>query len=448
MNFIPNTEADRRKMLEVIGVGSVEELFADIPEDIRLKRKLNLPEGLSELELVREMRKLAGENLNVEEAPCFIGAGIYDHYVPEVVKDVCGKPEFYTAYTPYQAEISQGTLQSIFEYQSMICELTGMDAANASLYDGATAVVEAAVMCAKSVNRRQVLVSSTLNPEYRKVLKTYTSGAGLEMREIPWEGGLTSLGKLEEMLNDEVGCVILQQPNFFGNVEDISGAVRLAHSKGALFVDVADPISLGVLKSPGECGADVACGEAQCLGNPISFGGPLLGYFAVRTELVRRMPGRVVGQTRDAAGRRGFVLTLQAREQHIRRERATSNICSNEALNALAACVYLCVMGKKGIREVGLQCLAKAHYAAQRLSQRGLELAFPGVPFFKEFALRLSREPEHEVKRLAGEKLLAGYPLGASYPELRDCLLVAVTEKRTKGEIDRLAEALGGGVSQ
>ncbi|HHV78966.1 MAG TPA: aminomethyl-transferring glycine dehydrogenase subunit GcvPA [Firmicutes bacterium] len=447
MNFIPGTQADRRKMLETIGAGSIEELFGDIPESVRLKRRLRLPEALSELELMREMRWIASKNLDFEQLTPFIGAGVYDHYVPEVVKDVCSKPEFYTAYTPYQAEISQGTLQSIFEFQSLICELTGMDVANASLYDGATAVVEAALMCCRHLNREKVLVSSTVNPQYRMVLRTYASGAGLNVSEVPWDRGLTSLESLEQMLSGEVGCVILQQPNFFGCIEDFSQVTRLVHSRGALVVDVADPISLGVLKSPGEYGVDVACGEAQCLGNPVSFGGPLLGYFAVRAELVRRMPGRIVGETHDAAGRRGYVLTLQAREQHIRREKATSNICSNEALNALAACVYLSVMGKNGIREVGLQCLAKSHYAAEKLNERGIPLAFPGVPFFKEFVVKVNEEPSRIVKRLVGEKLLAGYALGSAYKELGDCLLVAVTEKRTKAEIDHLAEALGRGVS-
>lgn len=441
MNFIPNTQAERARMLQAIGVSSIEELFEDIPEAVRFRGELKLPRALSEPELKGLMRQIAGRNLDLERAVCFIGAGIYDHYIPEVVKDVVSKPEFYTAYTPYQAEISQGTLQTIFEYQSLMCELTGLDVCNASHYDGATAVAEAAFMCSRQLNRDVVLVSSAVNPEYRKVLRTYADGAALKVVEVPWESGVTSMSALSQLISADTACVILQQPNFFGCVEDVSRAAELAHSFGALFVEVADPISLGVLKSPGECGADVACGEAQALGNPVSFGGPLLGYMVVRQHLVRRMPGRIVGQAFDSQGRRGFVLTLQAREQHIRREKATSNICSNEALNALAACVYLCMLGKEGIKEVGRHCLAKSHYAARRLAEAGFELAFP-APFFKEFAVKCPCDPEVLVDRLADEGILAGYPLGRDYPELADCLLIAVTEKRTRKEIEALVAAL------
>lgn len=444
MNYVPHTDRDRSEMLAQIGVSSIDELFSDVPAEVRLKRALRLPEPMSEYELARHMAALAKRNATTDDLVSFLGAGSYDHFVPSVVRHIVSRSEFYTAYTPYQAEISQGMLQAIFEYQTLMCELVAMDVSNASLYDGATAVAEAATMACRQARRQRVVVSRGVHPEYRATLKTYARNLGIEVVEAALSDGVTDLEDLDRVTSPATACVILQNPNFLGSVEHMDAAAEIAHASGALFVASVDPISLGVLAPPGEYGADIAVGEGQGLGSPMSYGGPYLGFLACRQELVRNMPGRVAGETRDPEGRRGYILTLQAREQHIRRERATSNICSNEALSALAAAVYLSWLGKSGIREVGELCLQKAHYAFDRIT------AIPGfrpassAPFFKEFAVRMPVPPEEAGKALARSNILAGLPLGRFYPDLGDAMLIAVTEKRTKEEIDSFCRALEG----
>lgn len=442
--YIPNTNADKAEMLAALGIQSVDELFGYIPEDVRLDREPDLPGPLSELELMAHMKRLAGENASTGQYACFLGAGVYDHYIPSLVSHVLSRQEFYTSYTPYQPEISQGMLQAIFEYQTMICEITGMDVTNASMYDGATAVAEAAFIAVNSTKRNEVLVSQSVHPEYRKVLATYARFRGVKVREIGLKDGVTAMEELEDMLTGDTAAVIVQSPNFFGLIEDMKEIPELAHRAGALAIACVDPISLGMLKPPGEYGFDIAVGDGQALGNPMSYGGPHLGFLAVVKDLMRKMPGRIVGQTNDQEGRRGFVLTLQAREQHIRREKAVSNICSNHALNALAAAVYLTVLGKEGLREVAAQCMQKAHYACDRLVATGrFERAFSG-PYFKEFVLK-SSEPVKEInKRLLENKIIGGLDLGALYPDMNNCWLTAVTEKRTGREIDKMAGIAAG----
>ncbi|NPV70831.1 MAG: aminomethyl-transferring glycine dehydrogenase subunit GcvPA [Firmicutes bacterium] len=443
MDYIPHTDRDRRRMMDAIGVKSIDELFADIPEQVKFKRRLEIPEGMSELEVYNLLYGLSKKNANLNDVVCFLGAGAYDHYVPATVDHVTSRSELYTAYTPYQPEISQAVLQIIYEYQTAICELTGMDVANASHYDGATATAEAGIISCMHTGRKKIAVSAGVHPEYRATLKAYAHGYGADVVEVPCAGGVTDAKNLAAAAAG-AACVIVQNPNFLGCIEDVVAAEKAAHAEGALYAVVVDPISLGVLKPPGEYGADMAVGEGQALGNPISFGGPYLGIFAVKEALVRRIPGRVIGMTTDNRGQRGFVMTLQTREQHIRREKATSNICSNEALCAVAALVYMSTMGKQGIKEVGELCLDKAHYAAARLEATGkYPLAFK-APFFKEFAVRCPVDPEKIVSELCKDGILAGYPLGRAYPELKDCLLMAVTEKRTREQIDRLVARMEG----
>jgi glycine dehydrogenase subunit 1 len=441
-SYIPNTEQDRKRMLDFLGIESVDELFADIPSSIRFNRELNIPAAWSEVELNRNMARLAGKNANVDEYISFLGAGAYQHHIPAVVDAIISRSEFYTAYTPYQPEISQGNLQAIFEFQTMICELTGMDVSNASMYDGPTAMAEAGIMACSATRRSKLLVSRAVHPEYRAVLNTYAYGQKIEVVEVDIENGLTDTKDFEAKLSDDVAGVIVQYPNFFGSIEDIQTYAELAHAKKALFIAVVNPIALGILEAPGALGADIVVGEGQSLGNPLSFGGPYLGFLATRTEHVRRIPGRVVGQTKDLDGRRAFVLTLQAREQHIRREKASSNICSNQALNAIAATVYMAYMGKEGFQEVAKLNLQKAHYAQKRLaSVKGVEPLF-SAPFFNEFALKLPVEPKTVNKELLAAGIIGGYDLGRDYPEYKDAMLFAVTEVRTKNDIDMLAERL------
>lgn len=441
MNFLPNTEKDREEMLKTIGVHSIDELFSDVPPNMRYKGSLNIPPALSEYELSNHMRELAEKN-KASGMVSFIGAGTYDHYIPSVVRHVLSRSEFYTAYTPYQAEISQAVLQSIYEYQSMICELTGLDAANASMYDGASAAAESVTIAAGLTRRKRALVSKTVHPETREVIKTYAAGHDILIEEVNYEQGVTSLDDLRGRLNKDVCCVVLQQPNFFGNLESVNELSDMVKEHGATLVVSANPMSLGLLTPPAEYGADIVVGEGQVFGNPMAFGGPHLGIMAVNQKYLRRMPGRLVGMTSDDQGRRGFVLTLQTREQHIRREKATSNICSNQALNALAATVYLSWLGKEGIREVGEQCVQKAHYLADRISAiEGFSVAWD-APFFHEFAVKCPLEASQIVDALAKKGILAGCPLGRFYPELKDYLLIAVTEKRTKGEMDDLVAGL------
>jgi len=443
MDYRPNTPKDREEMLKTIGVQSIEELFSDIPPALRFKGDMKLPPALSEFEVSKLLKELAGKN-TAKDFAVFIGAGAYDHYVPAVVRHVLGRSEFYTAYTPYQPEVSQAVLQSIFEYQTMICELTGMDAANASMYDGASAAAESVTIAAGLTRRKTALVSRTVHPETRMVTETYAKGHGITVKEVPFENGVTSVKELENLLSGDVGCVVIQQPNFFGNIEPVDEISKRVQAAGATLIVQVNPLSLGVLRPPAEYGAEIVVGEGQVLGNPLAFGGPYLGILAVKNKYLRRMPGRLVGETVDNRGQRGFVLTLQTREQHIRRERATSNICSNEALNALAATVYLTWLGKEGIRELAEHCVAKAHYLAERISGlKGYELAW-NTPFFNEFAVKCPVDPEKIVKSLVSKKILAGYPLGRAYPELKDYLLIAVTEKRTKKEMDDLLAGLEG----
>lgn len=445
--YIPNTDEDRAQMLAEIGISDIGELFADIPEEMRQDKALNLPDSLSEQELATFMRKLAGRNAHCEETTCFLGAGAYDHYVPAIVSYVTSKPEFYTAYTPYQAEISQGMLQAIFEYQTMICNLTGMDVSNASMYDGATAMAEAALMAVRFTGRKKVLVSRGVHPEYREVLRTYAKFNEIEVEEIALSGLKTDMAALAvSMAKFDTAAVIVQNPNFFGYIEDLKGISEFAASKKTLSVACVDPISLGILQPPGKCGADIVVGDGQSLGNPLYFGGPTLGFLAAKKEFLRKMPGRIVGQTTDGEGRRGFVLTLQAREQHIRREKAVSNICSNQALNALAATVYMSVMGPDGFREIADLCLQKSHYALDRMLATGKFERASNAPFVKEFAVKALNEPvAHINERLLKHNIIGGFELGKAYPELKDYWLIAVTEKRTKHEIDEMVRIAAGG---
>jgi glycine dehydrogenase subunit 1 len=441
--YIPNTPAEQREMLRAIGAHSIDDLLAKVPQKARLSRPLHLSPALAEPDLLGAMRGLATQNADADGHVCFLGAGSYDHYVPVVIHHLISRGEFFTAYTPYQPEASQGTLRSIYEYQTMIAELTGLDVANASIYDGASALAEAVLVAHSVTARREVLLTGALNPLYRRVTATYCDGPGLRLRDCPAPDGVIDLEAAGKLVGNKTAALVVQTPNFYGCLEDIAGAGRIAHDAGALLVVVADPVNLGVLEAPGRLGADIVVGEGQGLGVSLSFGGPNLGVFATKNELVRRMPGRLVGVTVDRDGERGFVLTLQTREQHIRRGKATSNICTNVALCALMATIYLATLGKHGLVRVGELSMAKAHYAAERLAAiPGVSLRF-GAPFFKEFVLKLPKSPERVVTRLLRERLLAGVPLKGFDRKLGDCLLVAVTERRTRAEIDRLAEALG-----
>lgn len=437
MPYSPHTEADRRKMLDDIGVASVEDLFADIPGAVRAGREPDLPLALSEWELAGHMSALAEKNA----APvCFLGGGYYDHFIPAVVDALVGRSEFYTAYTPYQPEISQGTLTAIYEFQTMIAELTGLDAANASMYDGASALAEAAVIAVRKTGRTKVAVARSVHPEYRQVLGTYLSPRRVALVELPLDHGLTA--GAGGLIDRDTAAVVVQQPNFFGCLEDVLELADLAHAAGALFVVSADPVSLAVLKPPGAYGADIACGEGQSLGLPMSFGGPGLGFLAARESLVRHLPGRMAGATVDSRGQRAFVLTLQAREQHIRREKATSNICSNHALCALAATIHLAALGPAGLARVASLCAAKAAYAREAINGvPGFAAAF-GAPFFKEFVVKSAYPWERVKDRLLAHNLAAGPELSRFYPDLPGCFLVAVTEKRTRAQIDELKAAL------
>ncbi len=447
MRYIPNTEGDCREMLESVGVSSVEELFADIPSRLRLRRPLRLPPALSESDLLRHLRELAEQNAHVDAYSSFLGAGAYHHFVPAAVSHLVFRGEFYTAYTPYQPEISQGTLQAIYEYQTLICQLTGMEVANASLYEGASATAEAVLMAHRVTERSEVVLSRAVHPEYRQVLATYTRTLGLVLREIPWdETGATDREALTASLSGKTACVVLQSPNFFGVVEDGEPVAAAAHAVGALAVAVVtEPVALGLLKPPGEWGADIVCGEGQAFGNPLNFGGPYLGLFATRERFLRSMPGRIVGETEDGQGRRGYVLTLSTREQHIRREKATSNICTNEGLCALTATVFAALLGKSGLRELAVTNLQKAAFARARLAHvRGVSLRFSG-PTFNECVVRLARRrPRDVLASLLKKKILGGLDLGRFYPELDDCLLIAVTEQNRREEIEALCRALGG----
>ena len=442
--YIPNTPEQRSEMLKVIGVRSTGDLFTDIPEKLRLKEGISLPPALSEMELSRLMEGMAADNANAESSVCFLGAGTYDHFIPSVVNHIVLRQEFYTSYTPYQSELSQGTLRVIFEFQTMICALTGMDVANASMYDGATAAAEAALLAAASTKRHEILVSRAVCPDTRNVLATYLPCQNVVLREFGHRNGVSDADQLKSLIGPDTAAVLVQNPNFFGSLEDLAAIGDIARSAKALFVVATNPVSLALLEPPASFGADIVVGEGQPLGNGMNFGGPGFGFFAVTEKHMRKLPGRVIGETTDRNGKTGYVLTLQAREQHIRREKATSNICSNQNLCILMATVYMSLLGKNGLREVATQCLQKAHYARETLLKNGFEPLFD-APFFNEFALRTEAPAEILNERLAEAGFIGGYGLSRDYPELPGGYLVAVTEKRTKDEIDRFSVCAGRG---
>ncbi|MDK2584711.1 aminomethyl-transferring glycine dehydrogenase subunit GcvPA [Romboutsia sedimentorum] len=445
-SYIPTTNEDKQKMFERIGINNIEDLFSDIPKNLRLDRELNLDTYKSELEVSKKIKDLANQNINLEKLTCFLGAGAYDHYVPSLIKHITSRSEFYTAYTPYQAEISQGTLQSIFEFQSMIAELTKMEIANASMYDGATAAVEACIMAVGQTKRKKVIVSKTVHPETRKILETYMKFNKCEIVEVDFcnEYGITDINNLRANVGKDTACVLTQNPNFFGIIEEMEEIEKIVHENKAMLIMSVDPISLGLLKTPGEIGADIVVGEAQCLGNSLNFGGPYVGFMATKSKYTRKMPGRIVGETIDSEGNRAYVLTLQTREQHVRREKATSNICSNQALNALNASIYMSVMGKEGFIEVSRQCIKKAHYAYNKLIQSGkYKLVFKGA-FFKEFTILSTESIDDVNKRLLQNSILGGYKLEKDYEKLQNSVLLCVTEKRSKEDIDKLVEIMEG----
>jgi glycine dehydrogenase subunit 1 len=447
--FTPVCAADREVMLRSVGAASIDDLFADIPEDVRLGRPLDLPDSMTEMELAAHLRDLADSCTPASRMISFAGAGCYDHYVPAIVDHVIRKPAFFTAYTPYQPEVSQGTLQNIYEYQTMICELTGMDVANASMYDGATALAEAALMSARVTKRREVVVAECVHPEWRRVLATY-AGAGVVLdRTCRSRAGVVDLDDLKRSVGEGTAAVLVSSPNFYGSLEDLGAIAEIAHGAGALLVVATNPALAGVLEPPSAFGADIVVGEGQPLGNAMSFGGPGFGFFAAREESLRQMPGRIVGRTVDVDGAMGFVLTMQTREQHIRREKATSNICSNHALNALAAAVYLSAVGAEGLAEVGRACVSKAHYLREKLLATGKFSSRWDAPFAHEFALAYAGSVDEMREILAERGYVAGvsvgeidaeWPTGLGEKVADSMVLFAVTEKRTKAEMDAFAE--------
>jgi glycine dehydrogenase subunit 1 len=443
MPYLLNTPEDRDAMLARIGAASIDDLFAPIPAELRLKRPLAVPPALSEIELTAHVQSLAAKNQG--DAVCFLGGGAYDHFVPSVVDAVAGRGEFYTAYTPYQAEASQGTLQAVFEFQTLMTQLTGLEAANASLYEGGSAVAEAVLMALGITQRNgEVLIAESVHPEYRQSLQTYVANLSCRVRVLPTPDGFLTPDDVKAAVNDETVCVVAQSPNFFGHLEEMQAIGDAAHHVGAVFTASFDPVGAGLLKRPADYGADIAVAEGQGLGTPLSFGGPYLGILACRAEkeYLRKIPGRLVGQTVDRHGKRCWVLTLQTREQHIRREKATSNICTNQGLLALRAAVHMTALGPQGLRETAELCLRKAHYAAEQLTKiPGASLKFK-TPFFKEFALSIPGNVESTLAKLRDRGFHAGLPLGRWFPRFADCITVAVTEKRTRSEIDELAAAL------
>jgi glycine dehydrogenase subunit 1 len=437
------TDADRRAMLDAIGAGSVDELFEQIPADVRLDRDLDLPAGLTETECFDHLASLAERNAHADAEICFLGAGMYDHYVPAIVDAITQRSEFLTPYTPYQAEVSQGGLQVMFEFQTAISELTGLPVANASLYEGPSSVASAAYLAIGATKgRHKLVVSRGLHPHSRQTLETYARGFGAEVVEVGLDGGVTDAVELAAAVDGETAAVFLQNPNFLGAVEDLEALAAPAKEAGALATATVDPLTLGVLRSPGECGIDIAHGEGQSLGGRLDFGGPSFGFFAATEEHLRRMPGRIAGETTDVDGRRGFVLALQTREQHIRREKATHNICTSQALNALGGVIYLAWLGKQGIVEIGELMARRTAYARERLAAvEGVELLHD-APVVREFAIRVDAPVENVLDRVAEDGIAAGYPLAREYPEYEDGLLVAITERRSKGDIDALADSL------
>lgn len=441
MSYVPNTKDELHEMINEIGVKHFDELLVSIPQSVKVTEKFNLFPSLSETEVISLLNRYSKRNVNVNDVVCFIGGGAYDHWVPAIVPMVIDRSEFKTAYTPYQAEVSQGTLQAMYEFQSMICDLTGMDVANASMLDCGSALAEAILMSYALNNKKRFVFAGTINPNYIKISKTLTAGKGLSFEFACLPDGTCDLEKLEQLVDDNVSAVIVQQPNFLGNIEDVFEIEKIAHNKKALFISVVDPIMLGVLVSPGEYRADIVVGEGQTLGIPLSFGGPYLGIFATRQEFIRKMPGRLSGMTIDMDGQRAFVLTLQTREQQIKRERATSNICTNQGLMMLAATVYLAVLGKSGIKELAEICFRKAHFLAKEISNiPGFELSSE-KPFFREFLVSTHVEPSDIIKSAKNEKLLPGLDISKFYKD-RKGLLIAVTEKRSDDELKRLVDFL------
>jgi glycine dehydrogenase subunit 1 len=436
--YTPATDDDRAAMLAQIGVGSIEELFADIPAGLRLTEALALDDGLSEQEVYDELRALAARNASTEDEVSFLGGGMYDHYVPALIDSITSRSEFLTPYTPYQPEVSQGGLQAMFEYQTAICELTGLPVSNASVYEGPSAVAAAGYVAKYQNGRRRFVVSRGVHPHAREALRTHAHAWDMEVVEVALEQGRTALPQLDA----DTSAVIVAQPNFLGAVEDLAEIAAAAHDAGALCIASCDPLPLALLRSPGECGVDIAVGEGQTLGNRLDFGGPSFGFFAATEALIRRIPGRIAGETRDLDGKRGFVLTLQTREQHIRREKATSNICTAQALNALAGVIYLSWLGRQGIVELGELMLQRTAYARQRLLALAGVSAIHDQPVVREFAVALDAPVQKVIARCLEQGINPGYPLGEDYPEHDDGLLVAITERRTRAEIDRLADVL------
>ena len=439
--YVPNTKEEQKQMQGIIGIDSIEELYSDIPDEVKLNAPLNIPSGMSEMELSKKITNIAGKNKVFDSV--FRGCGAYRHYIPAIVKQVTSKEEFVTAYTPYQAEISQGILQSIYEYQTMICSLTGMQVANASVYDGACAAAEAVIM-SKERKRKKALVSASTNPMIIETIATYIRGTDMEMEVIPTKNGITDIDVLKEKLNDETACLLIQQPNYYRLIEDGDEIGRILGDTDIKYIISCNPISLGILKTPAEYGADIAVGEGQSLGMSLSFGGPYLGFMATTNKLMRKLPGRIVGETTDAQGNRAFVLTLQAREQHIRREKASSNICSNQALCAMTAAVYLAAMGKKGLQKVATLSMSKAHYLANRLCELdGYEMVYKGE-YFHEFVTRVDKDVDKILKALENHGILGGYPLGNNpyNKESKGQILWCATEVNTKEEIDTLIQIL------
>jgi len=440
MAFIPHTDDDRREMLAAIGVESLDDLFADIPPELRCG-ELDIPLGKSEQEALGELKHLADRNAT--DLTLFLGGGFYDHYVPAAVDAIVSRSEFATSYTPYQPELSQGTLQAIYEYQSALCRLTDMEVANASLYDGGTALYEAVMMALRVTGRNRVVVDQGVSPSYRTMLASYTTNLGIELNEIPATRGLADRDRIHEDLGDNTAAVVVANPNFFGCLDDFTELAAEVHDHGALLIVSTYPTALGLIKTPGEMGADIVTGEGQSLGLSLSFGGPYLGFMTSRMKHVRKMPGRICGRTVDRLGREGFVLTLQAREQHIRREKATSNICTNQNLCALTALVYLSLLGKTGLAKLAQLCADKAHYVYEGLSRiPGVRPHFPGRWFFNEFVLELPVRADTVISHLLERGIAAGFPLSRYYEGMDNCLLLAVTEKRTKEQLDRLVSAV------
>jgi len=439
MPYIPNTDDDRRKMLDKIGVKNFEELIENIPENLRLKGELNIP-ALSEMELLSEIEVLSRQN--GPDQVCFAGGGVYDHYIPSVVGAVTSRPEFTTSYTPYQAEVSQGTLQVIYEFQTHICRLTGMDVANASMYDGATAAAEAVVLAMHVKKRKKVVLSETVSPLYREVIKTYLSGKEAELVTVPMLDGRSDLARLEDTVDENTACVLLAQPNFFGMLEEVDAVEKMIHPVGGLLILSVDPVAQMIIKTPADYGVDIAVGEGQPLGMPLAFGGPLLGFFAVTKKLIRNLPGRIAARTKDVDGKTGFVLTLQTREQHIRRDKATSNICTSQALCATTTAVYMSLLGKAGLKKVALLSAEKARKTAEMIADLdGFELYFK-APFIREFAIKTPRSAKEVIEALLKKNILAGVNAGRWFNGLDDCLIIALTEKRTDAQIKSLVESL------